>query len=510
MALFGNKDKPNKGGLLGDVIQSPEQNREWLIYKWRPAGEEAGSTKRENTIRIGSPLRVKQGETAVFQYTAQRQAFTGNTGQGLTTGGGQSDLIIGPVEGKLETANLPILAGLQGLLMGGGTSFPASVFFINTAGIIQTKWAVPYFDMFDPHPQLRYHAVPMAVRGSLTFRITDCNNFISLNALADFDMEKFQKQIRDSIIDKVKKAMADVNTFNKMSGGLPLIQIISYQRNISAILQQELITSLGTVYGITLTELNVTDIELDKESEGYSRLSRLTDSIMENQIKTQEEIAQRGMRDQYDINMSNLKAQQAINLEHMQDSMARSREEAQYAQHMQSDMGGFALHQLKQQEEVAKAAAGAMGQMGQGAGVSMGQGGGFNPGAMMAGVAMGGAVGQGMAGMMGNVFNQMGQQMPGMAPPGAAPPPIPGAGGPPPLPASQPALQFNVSVNGQTYGPYDMNALTQMAGAGQINAQSLVWRQGMAQWQMAGTVPELAPLFAAAGAPPPPPPPPAP
>jgi hypothetical protein len=62
-----------------------------------------------------------------------------------------------------------------------------------------------------------------------------------------------------------------------------------------------------------------------------------------------------------------------------------------------------------------------------------------------------------------------------------------------------------VSVDGQTYGPYDMNALAQMAGAGQINAQSMVWRQGMAGWQAAGTVPELAGLFAGAGAPPPPP-----
>jgi hypothetical protein len=205
----------------------------------------------------------------------------------------------------------------------------------------------------------------------------------------------------------------------------------------------------------------------------------------------------------------------------MAESARINREEGQYAQHTQTDMGGFALHQLKQQEEIAKASASAMGKMGQAAGVSMGGAGagGFNPGAMMAGMAMGGAVGQGMAGMMGNVFNQMGQQIPGQTPPpmpGApppggmpgSPPPAPGAApaAPPPLPPS-PALQFSVAVNGQTYGPYDMNALAQMKQAGQFTAQSMVWRDGMAGWQAAGTVPELAPLFAAAGAPPPPPPP---
>ena len=144
---------------------------------------------------------------------------------------------------------------------------------------------------------------------------------------------------------------------------------------------------------------------------------------------------------------------------------------------------------------------------------------------------MGGTVGQGMAGMMGNVFNQMNQNMPGMTPPGlppqgaGAPPAMPGAGAPPPMPppapgagapppapgapaAAQPVVQYAVSVEGQTYGPFDMNALGQMAGAGQINSQSMVWREGMAEWQQAGTVPELAPLFAGAAAPPQSPPPP--
>ncbi|MDR3123791.1 MAG: SPFH domain-containing protein [Treponema sp.] len=272
MALFG--PKTNKGGLLGDVIQSPEQDREWLIYKWRPAGEDAGGTKRENTIRIGSPLRVRQGETAIFQYQAQAQKQTGRSGAGLTIGGGQEDLIAGPFDAKLQTANLPVLSGLQGLLMGGGTSFPASVYFINTSGVNQVKWGVPYFDMFDP--RLPDHPVPVAVRGTITFRITDCRQFISLHALVDFDMTKFEKQIRDAIIDKVQSVMMDVQNFQTMSGGKPLIQLNTYRRNISAGLQQDLGASLAGTFGVTLAELNISAIEIDQESEGYARLAKLT------------------------------------------------------------------------------------------------------------------------------------------------------------------------------------------------------------------------------------------
>jgi hypothetical protein len=274
---------------------------------------------------------------------------------------------------------------------------------------------------------------------------------------------------------------------------------------VRAIIEDDLKRSLLGTYGVTLTELNITAIELDEESVGYSRLAKLTKDITETKIGTQADLSRRGMEDQYDLNKANLERTAQINLDHMEESLAMSREAAFAAQNMQTNMGGLALYQLDAQRDIGVASANAMGQMGQGSGVSIPGGGGFNPGAMMAGMAMGGAVGQGMAGMMGNVFNQMGQQMPGQTPP-----PMPGSVTPPPVPGGSPpaapAMQFSVSVNGQNYGPYEMNALAQMAQAGQLNAQSMVWRQGMAAWQAAGTVPELAALFAG-GAPPPPPPP---
>ena len=52
MGLFSNK---KEGGLM-DVIRCDEQ--EYLVWKWRPSGE-ANSTHKENAIRYGSSLRVK-------------------------------------------------------------------------------------------------------------------------------------------------------------------------------------------------------------------------------------------------------------------------------------------------------------------------------------------------------------------------------------------------------------------------------------------------------------------
>ena len=111
---------------------------------------------------------------------------------------------------------------------------------------------------------------------------------------------------------------------------------------------------------------------------------------------------------------------------------------------------------------------------------------------------MGGAMGSQMAGMM-NGFGQQAQPQQPQQPQQA--PPMPGSA---PVPPSMPSVQYMVAINGQQYGPYNMQQMQQMAQSGQINAQVLVWAQGMPQWIAAGSVPELAQLF---GATPPPMPP---
>jgi membrane protease subunit (stomatin/prohibitin family) len=117
----------------------------------------------------------------------------------------------------------------------------------------------------------------------------------------------------------------------------------------------------------------------------------------------------------------------------------------------------------------------------------------------------GGMASSGMGlGMGFAMANQMGQSM---APQAAQ------AGAPPPPPPAQTAVSFHVSVNGQSYGPYDMNVLQQHVAGGQVTPDSLVWKAGMASWLPAAQVPELASLFGpppvpGSGTTPPPPPPP--
>ena len=109
-----------------------------------------------------------------------------------------------------------------------------------------------------------------------------------------------------------------------------------------------------------------------------------------------------------------------------------------------------------------------------------------NGGGAAAGMGMG--MGFGMAQQMMNSMQQPQQ-------------PAAGAATPPPLPNT---VAFHVAVNGQQAGPYDLNTLAQMAAQGQLTRDTLVWRQGMAAWTAAGSVPELGNIFAATPPPIPP------
>lgn len=169
---------------------------------------------------------------------------------------------------------------------------------------------------------------------------------------------------------------------------------------------------------------------------------------------------------------------QAMNAANLEETMRIQREEAQRAQRLQTESNFMGAHALDQQASVLQTAAGNLGQMG-----SMGNGsGGMNPAGMMTGMMMGGAMGGQMAGMM----NNMGQQMQNAM---NTPPPMPN-------------VQYYVSVNGAQAGPFNMQQLQQMAQAGQLTKDTYVWKQGMAQWELAGNVQELSSLFAPACPPP--------
>ncbi len=66
-----------------------------------------------------------------------------------------------------------------------------------------------------------------------------------------------------------------------------------------------------------------------------------------------------------------------------------------------------------------------------------------------------------------------------------------------------PQVQYSLSINGQQSGPFNIPQLQHLVQTGQLTRETYVWKQGMANWELAGSVQELSTLF---GTVPPPPP----
>jgi membrane protease subunit (stomatin/prohibitin family) len=417
MGLFNKK---REGGFM-DVIRCDEP--EYLVWKWQPNSENGLESKKENAIRFGSQLRVKDGELAVFVYKQKN--------------GDLQDFILGPSEDTIKTANFPVLTNLLGIAYDGNSPFQAEVYFINLAGNIQIKFGIPYFDIYDQ--RFMDLGVPCSVRGTLTFNLTDYQNFIKLNRLIHFDLEDFKNQIKDFFIRKAKSVVLNIPS----EAGIHVMQIERKLDEMSNLIQSKLANEFKTDFGINLKRVDIGAIELDKEHPHYQQLKKSS-------------------ADQQTIFVE---AQTTIGITNLDDTMRIQRKDAE----MQVEGKNFTVHQLNQQTEILTTASESLGAMGN-------MGGGMNMSGVMTGMMMGSVVGNQMSGMM-NSINQT----------------------PPPLPN----VQFHIALNGQKEGQFSIDQLKQLIATGQFTKEHHVWKEGMTAWELANQIPEIAQLFSTIPPPPP-------
>lgn len=444
----------NRAGMM-DEIRCDE--KDYLIWKWRPAN----NVRRENAIRWGSSLRVREGSVAVFICRRKgRDAI--------------QEFIEGPFDEALNTSNLPIIASFVAAAYGGGTPFQAEVYFINLAKVVQSRFAVRYFDVFDQ--RFPDFGVPVAVRGTLTFQIADYREFIELHRLDEFTLEDFQSQVRDAVSRRVKSLVA--NMPSKL--GIPLLQLAGRTDDLSELANNDLSPQLRKVFGIELTSLDIAAIDVDEESDGYTRLMAVTRNVTEATVRAQTE-----------ANIKNIHDMQRVQMENLQERLRIEREEGQYRVHKQTQTANFPAYQVEAQTTVGVAGAEALGHMGENgaAGISLGGGGNgsMDMAGIAAGMAIGGSVGRNIAGAMDNMM-------------GNTPAGISGSPVPPPIPRQD---RFHVAVNGAATGPFDLITLSSMVASKSLAPESLVWQEGMTNWMPAKTVPAIAALFNNGPTPPP-------
>lgn len=458
MAILG---KSNDGAMM-DVIRCDQ--KDYLIWRWHPQGTSQDASKRAYSIRWGSSLRVKAGEVAVFVYSGGE--------------GGNQDVIVGPYDKILETENLPVLASIVGMAYGGGAPFQAEVYFINCAQVIQARFGVPFFDVFDP----RYldFGVPMAVRGNISFKIKDVGEFIGLHRLTTFDIADFQGQIRSAVIRYVKEIVSNAPE----EYGIPVVQIERKIGTINDIVESKIKGRLERDFGVEVTAVDIDAIEVQKQSEGYRSLLAVTKDVTTATVTAQKEATVREIH-----------AQQVMGVIDQADRQRRDRHEDQYERHLDTQTSHMTAHRANQQADVAARGADALGKMGHGGGI----GGGFNPAGIMAGLAVGGQIGQGVANTIGSAMSGFQQKINSAVPAQqhAQEPEQSQATSSPVAPPPVPGKAYHAVLNGKTVGPFDVPTIEQLAIAEVFTADTLVWSQGMEGWLKAAEVDDLKGLFGA-------------
>ena len=341
----------------------------------------------------------------------------------------------------------------------------------------QLNFAIPYFDVFDP--RLQDYGVPVSVHGAVVYAIEDMDLFHSVNRNEGYSDETFKNKLRGQLTKFIKSVVSNAPS----DAQIPVVQIERKIFEISELIQQRVTPQVEKLFGITIRSLDITGINVDKESRGYRELKALTadlekermmaqhnaqisnfnlnNDLQQDMLKKQSELNLDAMGRKQELDLGGQEELQRMNLENQRETMRIQREEMQRASRLQTEQTFMGAHQANLNAGVLNNATdngiNAFRQQAMGGMNNMGQ--------------MGGA-----------------PQMPGQKGMGGAPQ-MPGMG------TAVPQVQYYIGINGQQYGPCDWNKLQQLVQQGQLTQQSYVWKNGMAQWEFAGNVAELAPLF---------------
>ncbi len=309
----------------------------------------------------------------------------------------------------------------------------------NLAKGSQIPFTIQFFDVFDP--RFENFAVPVAVSGMIVYAVDDIAHFNSINKTQNMNDGVFQQKLKGQVTKYVKSVVTNAPAENQ----IPVLQLERKIVEISELVQQSVTPKIENLFGVNVRSIDIIEIRVNHESRGYRELKAVTTDLERDTLQTRMSLNLDAMKRQQEMNLGGQEEMQRLKLEHQRETMRIQREELQRASRLQTETNFLGAHQADLNAGVQMAQAQAQGQM-------------FAP------------------------------QMPGV-------PPMPGMGGMPPMPGSVPQVSYMVGINGQQYGPCDWNQLQQLVQQGQLTHQTYVWKQGMPQWQLAGEIQELTPLF---------------
>ena len=148
-----------KGEFI-DVISWLDDTRDTMVWRFE---------RRDNAIKYGAKLTVREGQAAVFVNE------------------GQLADVFGPGLYELQTNNMPIMTTLQHWDHGFSSPFKCEVYFVNTTRFNDQKWGTKNPVMFrDPE----FGPVRIRAFGTYSMRVGDPGKFMKEIVGTDGDLPR--------------------------------------------------------------------------------------------------------------------------------------------------------------------------------------------------------------------------------------------------------------------------------------------------------------------------------
>lgn len=218
-----------KGEFI-DVISWLDDTRDTMVWRF---------DRRDQAIKMGAKLTVREGQAAVFIHE------------------GQLADVFGPGLYMLETNNMPIMTTLQHWDHGFSSPFKSEVYFVNTTRFNDQKWGTKNPIMArDPE----FGPVRIRAFGTYSMRVTDPGVFIKeiVGTDGEFTTDEVSMQIRNQIVQAASQALA--------SSGIPVLDMAANLEDLGKVIAGGIAPKVAE-YGLSIPEFYVENISLPEEVE---------------------------------------------------------------------------------------------------------------------------------------------------------------------------------------------------------------------------------------------------
>ena len=218
-----------KGEFI-DVISWLDDTRDTMVWRFE---------RRDNAIKYGAKLTVREGQAAVFINE------------------GQLADVFGPGLYELQTNNMPILTTLKSWDHGFSSPFKCEIYFVNTTRFNDLKWGTQNPIMCrDPE----FGPVRIRAFGTYSMRVTDPGLFLReiVGTDGEFTSDEVTNQIRNIILQQMSQVLA--------KSGIPVLDMAANTMDLAKIVSTAIAPQIAA-YGLVLPEFYIENVSLPPEVE---------------------------------------------------------------------------------------------------------------------------------------------------------------------------------------------------------------------------------------------------